>query len=162
MGMTILFDFILSIVLFFNVFNGLRKGLIRLFFDLISLIGGVFFGFYFYEVVSILLSKWINVSELILTIISFCLIWIGVYLIMIIVGGILNKVIEVVHLSFINRLAGGVFGLIKAAVVVMPVMVPLFYFKQTFVEQSFVIQPVLPFVSFLSDMFVVTVIEKFI
>ena len=161
MGMIILFDFILSIVLFLNIFNGLRKGLIRLFFDLVSLIGGVCLGFYFYEVVSILLSRWLDVSDVILTIISFLLIWICVYMIMVIVGSVLNKIIEVVNLSFINRLAGGAFGLIKAIVIVLPVIVPLFYFKREFVEMSFIIQPVIPLISFLSDMFVVTVVENF-
>jgi len=159
--MAILLDFFLSIVLFLNIFKGLKKGLIRIFFDLVSLIGGVCLGFYFYEIVSLILVNWLEVSDMVLTIISFCLIWIGVYVVMMVVGSILNKLVEVVHLSFINRLAGGAFGLVKAIVIVLPALVPLFYFQREFIEESFIIQPVLPLISFLSDMFVVTVVDQF-
>lgn len=105
------FDIVVAIVLILAFFNGLQKGLVMQLVSLVGLILAVIFAGqlaknilpWFMEVVQ--LSS--NVAPVVAYIVAFALIMVVVSLI----GNLIQKFMEAVHINFLNKLLGGVIAL---------------------------------------------------
>lgn len=105
------FDIVVAIVLILAFFNGMQKGLVMQLVSLVGLILAVFFAGqlaknilpWLMEVVQ--LSS--NVAPVVAYIVAFALIMVVVSLI----GNLIQKFMEAVHINFLNKLLGGVIAL---------------------------------------------------
>ena len=111
-------DAIILISLIPALIQGLRKGFISQAISIISFITGIWASARFADMVTTWLSKYIQAGEQILKIVSFAIILIIVFLALGFVGRLLEKVLDFAFLGWVNRLAGAVFSLLKAFLII--------------------------------------------
>jgi membrane protein required for colicin V production len=141
-------DLVLAIVLALFALRGFWRGFSREFFGFIGLIGGLAVAAATYAVAATHLPD--AVPERTRPIIAFAAVFFAVDLAANIVGAILHRVLGLVFLSPVNRLAGGVFGAIKgAALAAIGLLLMLAYAPSSALEaevgRSVVARPLLAF-----------------
>ena len=99
------------------VIQGLRKGFISQVISIISLIIGVWLSFRFSSSFSTWLAGYIDGNERILNIISFILILILTSLVLSAIGKMMEKVIRILMLEWLNKLFGVIFSLLKTTLI---------------------------------------------
>ena len=110
-------DIIILICLIPAVIHGLRKGLISQVISIASLIIGVWASVKFADLASQWLAKYITIPEQTLKITSFILIMIAVFVVLGLLGKLLEATLKLVTLGWINRLAGMCFSLAKSLLI---------------------------------------------
>jgi membrane protein required for colicin V production len=108
-------DILLAVLLLLFAWSGFRKGLVIEIATLAALILGLFLAYYFSVFVSEKLKEFFSISDQYLEIISFIVVFIGVILFVMLVGKLFEKLIDVLMLGFLNKLAGAIFGIFKGA-----------------------------------------------
>ncbi len=107
------FDILFIVLLAIGAWKGWSNGLLK---EVLGLVG-VFVGFYvaylLYEQVGCQLAPRIGTSPTIAGVIAFALIWLGIPIILGLVGTLLTKVMEWIGLESINSLGGSIVSLIK-------------------------------------------------
>ena len=111
-------DVIILISLIPALIQGIRKGFISQAISIISFITGIWASARFADMVTIWLSKYIQAGEQILKIVAFAIILIVVFLALGFIGRLLEKVLDFAFLGWVNRLAGAVFSLMKAFLII--------------------------------------------
>ena len=109
-------DIIILIPVAWMAYRGFSKGLIIEIATLAALILGIYFSINFSHVVGEFLVEKFDLTTKYLHIIAFIVTFIGVVIIVYLIGKILEKFVNIVALGFINKLLGGVFGILKAVV----------------------------------------------
>ncbi len=104
--MTNWFDVTIGILLLFALIDGYRKGLIMQLVGLATLVLAAIFGGRVAAVILPHLTGWINITPEVARVLSFALAFAAIAILLTLVGRILQKFIDVVLLSFVNRLAG--------------------------------------------------------
>ena len=108
-----LLDIIILICLIPALIQGLMKGFISQAISLISIIVGVWASAHFVDLVYQWLAAHISGSEQTLKIAAFAIIFVFVIVALTLIGKLLEKVIELIMLGWLNRLLGGVFAVAK-------------------------------------------------
>ncbi len=111
-------DIILGIFLLIFIIKGIRNGLIQSVVGLIGLILTILAITKFGTFVKLTLIENFGLNEILSLIIAYILIVILVYLITRIIIKILHLVIGMLHLGWLNRLLGMVFGLLNGALII--------------------------------------------
>jgi membrane protein required for colicin V production len=115
-------DIVLAIPLLWFMYKGFRNGLIIELASLAALILGIYAALHFSFYVQGYLEENFEIAENYLYFISFALTFLIVAIIVFLAGKIIHKVVSIVALGFLNRLAGGIFGLLKAALVLSVIL----------------------------------------
>ena len=110
-------DIILAILLVLAAISGFRNGLITEVVSLAALVLGIWGAIEFSYVTSDFLVENFNIQSDHLGIISFIITFIVIIILVHIVGNVINKMVETMMMGFINKLAGLVFGVLKAALI---------------------------------------------
>lgn len=110
-------DIVLTILLVLSAISGFRKGLIVELASLAALVLGIWGAFEFSHITSEFLVENLNWKWDHLNIASFIITFIVIVILVHIIGSTVNKIVETVMLGFVNKLAGLVFGIIRAALV---------------------------------------------
>lgn len=110
-------DIILLICFIPALVQGVRKGFIAQVISISSIIIGIWASSRFAEVVSEWLAKYITVSDQVMKVVAFALIFIAVFLVLAAVGKLLEGMFKMVTLGWLNRLAGLVFALLKTSLI---------------------------------------------
>lgn len=108
-------DIIILICLIPAIFAGFMKGFVRQIAAVAALVLGVWAGYHFSDFVSNKLLSWISVQQNLLNIISFSIVFIGVLILVNLVGKAIERLIKLVLLGWLDKLAGIIFALIKYA-----------------------------------------------
>lgn len=111
-------DIIILICFVPALVQGLRKGFIAQVIAIISLILGIFLSFQFSTAVSDWLAQYIEGSGEVLKLVAFALILIGVIAALAALGKLLEGMLKIVMLGWVNKLLGVVFSFLKCALVV--------------------------------------------
>ncbi len=110
-------DILIVVILTYCLTMGFFRGLFRE----LSSIAGVLAGFYaaytYYTYLSAYLSKWISDAGY-LNILSFLIIFLSIVVIIGILGAIIKYLLKIITFGWLDRAAGGVFGLIKGTLIV--------------------------------------------
>ena len=125
-------DIIILICLIPALIQGLIKGFISQAIAIISLIAGVWTSSRFAGVVCDWLSQYISGSEQVLRMAAFALIFILVIVLLSLIGKILDKIIQIVMLGWLNKLLGGVFAILKWVLIMSLIVVAFNSINQTF------------------------------
>lgn len=99
-------DIIILILLALAVFKGIKDGLVRQVGGIAGIILGIFLAGRFSSLLSGWLHQWLNTSENVVKAISFAAIIIIVCLCTYLLGRLLEKIIRITTLGWINRLLG--------------------------------------------------------
>jgi membrane protein required for colicin V production len=107
------FDIILIIPLIWGVYKGFKKGFIIEIASFIALGLGIWGGMRFSSISAKYLSDAFEISEKVMPLISFAATFIAIVLVVFTLAKMLQKIITMVALGFINRAAGALFGMLK-------------------------------------------------
>jgi len=108
-------DIILIVPLAWFTYKGFSKGLIIELATLIGLLLGIYIAGNFSFYTADFLRDKFDFHSQYMNIISFTLTFIGVVILVMLFGKSLEKVVNLLMLSFINKLAGALFGLLKVS-----------------------------------------------
>ncbi len=118
-------DIILAIPIVLLAIAGYRKGLIKELASLAALILGIYFAIYFSDVVASYLIEYFDLNQRYVFITAFILTFIGVVILVSLLGKMLDKVASLAALGIINKFLGLVFGVLKG-IILMSVLIMLF------------------------------------
>ena len=108
-------DIILGIVLVLGLFKGLKNGLLIEIASLIALILGVYGAIHFSYYAVDFLNEKVDWSEHAINLTAFAVTFIIIVVVITLAGRLLTKVASLAMLGIVNRILGGVFGLLKSA-----------------------------------------------
>ena len=110
-------DLVLAIILIIAAVQGFRKGFVFEAASLAALILGIWGAIKFSDWTARYISKTFNYHSDLLSTIAFLLTFAAIVVLVHILGKILDSTIKAVALGFLNRLAGVILGILKAAVI---------------------------------------------
>jgi membrane protein required for colicin V production len=116
-------DIIILILLLLAAISGFKKGLVAELASLAALILGIWGAFEFSDITAEFLVENFNWHWRHLNIAAFVLTFVVIVILVHVVGSVINKIVETAMLGFLNRLAGIVFGMLKAALVLSVILV---------------------------------------
>lgn len=116
-------DIIILICFVPAIVIGLWKGFISQAISLISIIVGVWASARFANIVGDWLVKYLSVSESVIKVISFILILVLVIVLLYLVGKMLEGVIKLVTLGWLNKLLGVIFSIVKCTLILGVVVI---------------------------------------
>lgn len=125
-------DIIILICFIPALVQGLRKGFIAQVIAIISIILGIFLSFQFSTIVSGWLSQYIEGSEQVLKLISFALILIAAIAGLAAIGKLIEGMLKIVMLGWLNKLLGVLFAFLKCSLVVGLVIMAFNSLNSTF------------------------------
>ncbi len=105
-------DFILLACFIPGIFIGIKKGFLDQLFSLVILVLGIWATFHFSDFVSAWLSGFMTVNPAILKVISFVIIFLAVAIVMRLLCTLLEKIMKLITLGWLNKLLGIVFSCI--------------------------------------------------
>ena len=108
-------DLLLSIFLLLGLVRGLFKGFFVELAGLLSLLGGIYAAIHFSGFTYNLLDALFSWEERTLSIVAFAVTFFVVAFLISLAGRFLTKMVNMIALGIINRLAGGILGVLKMA-----------------------------------------------
>ena len=131
------FDWLLLIVLVGSTIAGLVRGIIREIFGLTGTVLGLILAAWNYIPLARWLSRWIT-SPVAAEGTAFLLIAVSVLVICTLIGRFVSGTARTIGLGFLDRLAGGVFGLLRGALVGVVILITAtaFFPPQTLIANS--------------------------
>lgn len=147
-------DAIILICLIPTVFMGLKKGFISQAISIISLIVGIWASSHFAAEVAKWISQYITASEQILNIVAFALILIVAFLLLGLIGKLLESILDFVLLGWVNKLLGIVFSLIKGILILglISMVIDSFYTStHSELPEAFTTSTLYPIISDIAD-----------
>jgi membrane protein required for colicin V production len=109
-------DIIIIVPVVWLAFKGFTKGLIISLVTLAAIILGIWAGIRFSAEAGEFIGRFIHTEERYLTVIAFAMIVVITVVVSYLFGKLLEKIVDLVALGFVNKLLGAVFGIAKALV----------------------------------------------
>jgi len=116
------FDIIITIPLIWGAYKGFKKGFIIEIASFIALGLGIWGGMRFSSISAKYLSDAFEISEKVMPLISFAVTFIAIVMAVFMLAKMLQKIITMVALGFVNRSAGALFGMLKFALIMSVVI----------------------------------------
>lgn len=111
------FDIIIIIPLIWGAYKGFKKGIIIEVASFIALGLGIWGGMKFSSVSAKYLSEAFDIAENIMPLISFAVTFILIVIVVFTLAKMLQKIIRMVALGFVNKAAGALFGMLKFSLI---------------------------------------------
>lgn len=115
-------DIFIGIFIAFGLYRGFQKGLIQELASLVALVFGLLGAFAFSDLTKKHLLFWLKWEEDYLQIASFIATFLGIVIIITLIGKLLTKFMQAIALGGINRIFGGLFGGFKMLLIVVLLM----------------------------------------
>ncbi len=109
-------DIVLIIVVAGSAVAGLAKGFVRAGLGLLTFIAALFCGLWFCGAVGGYLNGFVS-SRRLANLIGFLVVFLGIVIVGALVTALLARLLKLMHLSWLDRLAGGAFGLVRGVLV---------------------------------------------
>ena len=109
-------DLLFCVLIVWAGYQGFRKGLIIELSTLVALIGGLYLGIKFSDLASNFIKDTVGFESEFLAIIAFSMIFVVVIVLVFWTGKNIERLLKLILLNFVNKLIGGVFGLLKGAI----------------------------------------------
>lgn len=115
-------DIFICIVLLVGLWKGYMNGLFIEVASLVALIAAIYGAIYFSNFAGDWLREQVNWDEAYITIASFIITFVVIIFVITYIGKLFTKIVKTAQLSFINKLAGAAFGLLKMAFLISVVL----------------------------------------
>lgn len=112
-----IFDVIILIILLYGLIKGFIKGFIIEVAGIIALILGVTGSFKFARILEVSLNSYVDWSPKTIQIASFIILFIIIIYAVSLLAKMITKTLKIIALGMINRIFGGIFGLLKWCVI---------------------------------------------
>ena len=145
-------DILLMLVVGVSILSGLAAGFARVGVGFIAAILGIFFGFWCYGLVAAYVLDYVS-SKAIANLIGFFVIFTFVLLVGAIIGRALAKFFRWAGLSWLDRLLGGAFGIVRGLIIAVALVTVLMAFAPSPPPASVVNSKLLPYLVGASDFF---------
>ena len=143
-------DLLLILVIAISVLAGFAAGFARVGVGFAAMMVGMFCGFWFYGIVAAYVIDYVS-SRAIANLIGFFVILAAVLVLGAIVGTILARFFKWVGLSWLDRLMGGAFGVVRGFVIAAAMVTVLLAFSPSPPPRSVLDSKFLPYVINVSD-----------
>ncbi|MEQ5790114.1 CvpA family protein [Muricauda sp. NFXS6] len=110
-------DIIIGILLVWGLYKGLKNGLFVELASLIALIAGIYGTIHFSYITGEYLSEQFDWSDQYLKIAAFLITFFAIIIVVNLAGKFLTKIANFAMLGLLNKIAGGIFGALKVAVI---------------------------------------------
>ena len=110
-------DIILGLLLAYGLYKGLKNGLFVELASLVALIAGIFGAIHFSYITGDYLAHNMEWDERYIKIASFVITFIAIVMMVNFAGKFLTKIADFAMLGLLNKIAGGLFGTLKVAVI---------------------------------------------
>ena len=143
-----LFDMVCIIILGYCLVRGIFRGLIKELSSIVGVFGGFYAAYTYYMKVGKLFSSWISNTSY-LNILSFLIIFCGVFIIISIIGVIIKYLLNIAFLGWVDHICGTGFGTIKGILIVSMLLMILTAFlpKNTPLIKNSLLSPIIASVS---------------
>ncbi|MCG9971119.1 CvpA family protein [Christiangramia crocea] len=121
-------DIILSLVLLYGLVRGFFRGLLAELASLVGIVAGIYGAVHFSHFLGDFLSNQVEWKPQYINLISFAVTFILIVFLVSLAGRMLTKVAAFAALGVVNKLLGGVFGILKSAFVASVIIM---FFKAT-------------------------------
>ena len=142
-------DIIIGLLLLYGLYKGIRNGLFVELASLIALVAGLYGAIHFSYIVGEYLSKNMEWNERYVNTASFLITFILIVLVVNMAGKLLTKIADFAMLGLLNKIAGGIFGALKVAVILGALLIffdrtnnQLGFIRQESIEESKLYMPV--------------------
>lgn len=119
------FDIAILVILLAFVAKGLLRGLLKEVCSLLGLFAGGWLAFYFHPAVAQWLTESFTVPAQLAVIVAFISLFLGTVIVFGVIGFLLSKFVSLVFLGGINRLFGGLFGLVQGVILLAVILYAL-------------------------------------
>ncbi|MBT8283699.1 MAG: CvpA family protein [Muriicola sp.] len=110
-------DIVLGLLLLYGLFKGIKNGLVIEIASILALVAGLYGAIHFsYIVGNYLASQW-DWNERTMSLASFIITFFVIVIAVITAGRLLTKIAEIAMLGLLNKIAGGLFGALKVAII---------------------------------------------
>jgi len=116
-------DIVLGLLLIWGLYKGLKNGLFVELASLIALIAGIYGAIHFSYIAGDYLAENFNWDEKYMNITSFTITFIVIVLAIHYAAKLLTKIADFAMLGMLNKIAGGIFGTLKIAVIIGAVLI---------------------------------------
>ncbi len=116
-------DIILGLLLVWGLWKGLKNGLIIELASIVALIAGIYGAIHFSYYAGDYLSESMDWEERYTNLTAFVITFILIVIIVNVLAKLLTKIASFAMLGWLNRLAGGIFGVVKVAVILGALLV---------------------------------------
>jgi membrane protein required for colicin V production len=113
-----IFDLVILIILAFFVFNGFRRGFLREIAGLVGVVIAFILAVRFMNDFAGIISYYLGLSPRVAVIVTAVAIFVLVLISFVVIAKIIQKLMEMATLGWINRLFGSLFGLLKGVIIV--------------------------------------------
>jgi membrane protein required for colicin V production len=137
MGQFTFLDFLFALIILVSIFLALRKGLVREITSLVALIGGFILAVIYYPVPAARFSEFTK-TDSVASLMGFMVIFVGCLLIGAIVSFIINRFLKAASIKWVDRLLGGIFGLLRGWAIcsIMVLAIVAFPLRETVIARS--------------------------
>lgn len=115
-------DYVFLLLILIAFVRGMINGLLKEIASLLAIVLGIVAGRLLSEEVSLLLTEWFGWSKTVVSICAFVIIFLVVAIGLHSLAFLLKKILNALNINWLNRLAGGLFGAFKIAVIVSLVL----------------------------------------
>jgi membrane protein required for colicin V production len=110
-------DIVLGLLLLYGLIKGLKNGFLIEIASILALVAGLYGAIHFsYIIGDFIASKW-DWNEQYMSLISFLITFFIIVIAVIVAGKLLTKIAELAMLRLLNKIAGGIFGILKVAII---------------------------------------------
>ncbi len=142
-------DAILSIILIIAFVRGWLKGFIMEVVSLVAIFVAIYVAIHFSYFTSDFIHEHLTINRATIDLVSYCITFLGVLILVRFVGNLVTKLVEMVFLGWLNKILGAVFSTLKYALV-LSVILAFFenmnnvvsYVDQSTIESSKLYRPV--------------------
>ena len=117
-----IFDVIIAALLIFGFIRGLLKGLFVEVASLVALIAGVYGAIHFSGFIAVLLGDYVSWDKRYITIVSFAITFGIIVLVIGLLGKMFTKIADFASLGLLNKIVGGIFGVLKIGLVLSVIL----------------------------------------
>jgi len=118
------FDIVIVTIIGYCLIRGIFRGIIKELSSIIGVLGGFYAAYTYYMDVAKLLSRWISYTPF-LNILSFMIIFCGIFLIISILGVLVKYMLRIAFLGLVDRICGAGFGIVKGGLIVSVLLIML-------------------------------------
>lgn len=151
-------DIILGLLLAYGLYKGLKNGLFVEIASLLALVAGIFGAIHFSYIAGDYLHQNMQFDERYMNIAAFVITFIVIIIAVHLAGKLLTKIANFAMLGLLNKIAGGIFGALKVAIIVGAILIfieransSVGFIKSETLESSVLYEPVKEIGAFVFD-----------